>query len=420
MAGGHAKNNDRRDFLKGALALGTNACLAQQATAMQAPAAEPDRRYWLQVMRRVSNPVLMSVGEGKLRATMPVEAVAGLVEERRKSTHLEAFGRLLCGIAPWLESSDIPSGEKALQTQYREWARAGIAHGCDPRSDDYMNFGLTSQSLVDAAFLVLGILRAPTQLWEPLDKPTKANIVKALEATRQVLAGQSNWLLFAAMVEAGLCFMGAWWDAMRVDYALQMHKEWFVGDGTYGDGRNFHWDYYNSFVIQPLMMKILETVPAKSAMWTSWKPVVIERAQRYAAIQERMISPEGTFPAVGRSLTYRFGAFHLLSDVSLRRQLPENVSPEQVRCALTAVMRRMIERPGTFDEAGWLRIGFAGHQPAMGETYISTGSLYLCAAAWLPLGLPATDIFWSGAAKPWTEVKIWNGEDVKADHALAV
>lgn len=83
-------------------------------------------------------------------------------------------------------------------------------------------------------------------------------------------------------------------------------------------------------------------------------------------------------------------------------------------------MRRMIERPGTFDAKGWLTIGFAGHQPSLGEPYISTGSLYLCAAAWLPLGLPSSDLFWSGPAKPWTEARIWNGEDLPADHASSV
>lgn len=350
---------------------------------------------------------------------MPVEAAQGFEEERRKSTHLEAFGRLISGIAPWLESSVENRSEADLQAQYREWARIGIRNGTDPSSPDYMNFGMTSQSLVDTAFLVLGILRAPKQLWEPLDKATRSNLVKALQATRQVLPGQSNWLLFSAMVEAGLCFMGEWWDALRVDYALQMHKEWYAGDGTYGDGSHFHWDYYNSFVIHPMLLQILDTIPPRSAMWDSLKPLALKRAQRYAAIQERMISPEAAFPAIGRSITYRFGAFHLLSDISLRRQLPENISPEQVRCALTAVMRRMIERPDTFDAKGWLTIGFAGHQPHLGETYISTGSLYLCAVAWLPLGLPSSDIFWSGPAKLWTEAKVWAGEDMPADHASA-
>ncbi|WP_035359700.1 DUF2264 domain-containing protein [Edaphobacter aggregans] len=380
-------------------------------------AADGDRAYWIDVVRRVSTPVLEAAGRGQLRAMMPVEAATGLEGERSKSTHLEAFGRLISGLAPWLNATVEQRDEASLQASYREWARAGIRYGTDPTSADYMNFGMTPQSVVDAAFLVLGILRAPEQLWEPLDKATRANLVKALQATRQVLPGQSNWLLFSAMVEAGLCFMGEWWDSMRVDYALQMHKEWFVGDGTYGDGKNFHWDYYNSFVIQPMLLKVLETVPAKSQMWTSLRPVVLERARRYAAIQERMISPEGTFPAIGRSLTYRFGAFHLLSDIGLRRELPDGIAPEQVRCALTAVMLRMIESPGTFDQKGWLTIGFAGHQPRLGETYISTGSLYLCAAAWLPLGLPVTDPFWASPARPWTAVRVWGGEDVMADHA---
>jgi hypothetical protein len=414
-------HSSRREFLKGALALGAASTVPLEASAQNAaPATGGDRAYWIEVMRRVSNPVLEAVGKAQLRATMPVEAGAGLEQERRKSTHLEAFGRLLCGIAPWLESTVGDPTEAALQAHYREWARSGLRYGTDPKSPDYMNFGMTSQSLVDAAFLVLGILRAPKQLWEPLDRTTRANLVKALQETRKVLPNQSNWLLFSAMVETGLCFMGESWDTLRVDYALQMHKEWFVGDGTYGDGSHFHWDYYNSFVIQPMLLEVLDTLPTKSPLWHDLKLVALERAQRYAVIQERLISPEATFPVIGRSITYRFGAFHLLADMALRKQLPERVSPEQVRCALTAVMRRMIERPGTFDAKGWLTIGFAGHQPSLGEPYISTGSLYLCAAAWLPLGLPSSDPFWSGPAKPWTEARIWNGEDLPADHASSV
>ncbi|MCB0106668.1 MAG: DUF2264 domain-containing protein, partial [Caldilineaceae bacterium] len=62
--------------------------------------------------------------------------------------------------------------------------------------------------------------------------------------------------------------------------------------------------------------------------------------------------------------------------------------------------------------------GFCGHQPDIGERYISTGSLYLCVAGLLPLGLPPTDEFWAGEAAPWTAQKIWSGVDVPCDHAL--
>ena len=99
--------------------------------------------------------------------------------------------------------------------------------------------------------------------------------------------------------------------------------------------------------------------------------------------------------------------------------LPKELPPQQVRSALYAVIHRQMEAQGTFDKDGWLRIGLYGHQPGIAETYISTGSLYLCSEAFLVLGLPATDPFWQGADQPWTTLKIWNGENVTTDHALA-
>lgn len=88
-----------------------------------------------------------------------------------------------------------------------------------------------------------------------------------------------------------------------------------------------------------------------------------------------------------------------------------------MRAALTAVIHRTMDAPGTFDANGWLQIGLCGHQSAIGETYISTGSLYLCSVAFLPLGLPASDGFRTNPAQDWTAKKIWSGQDVKADHA---
>ena len=143
-----------------------------------------------------------------------------------------------------------------------------------------------------------------------------------------------------------------------------------------------------------------------------------KRAVRYAAIQERLINPDGTFPIIGRSIAYRAGAFQHLANMALVGQLPEGVSPAQVRSALTAVIRKTTERPDTFDARGWLQIGMYGHQPALGERYISTGSLYLCAEVLLPMGLPATHEFWAAPSADWTSRKVWSGADIPADHAI--
>jgi hypothetical protein len=169
-----------------------------------------------------------------------------------------------------------------------------------------------------------------------------------------------------------------------------------------------------------MMIDILQQLVKRGSKYQKTFDTVLIRAQRYAEIQERLISPEGTFPPIGRSLPYRFGAFQLLAQMSLQHQLPDVVKPAQVRSALSVVIQRMIEAPGVFDSEGWLTIGFCGHQPDIAETYISTGSLYLCSVGLLPLGLSATDPFWADAPQDWTSKKIWSGLDMPADHAINV
>jgi hypothetical protein len=347
---------------------------------------------------------------------MPVEEAAGA--NRAGVTHLEALGRLVAGIAPWLELAADGTEEGRLRARYADLTRRAIDRAVDPASRDFLNFTRGGQPLVDAAFLAQGVLRAPRALKDSLDPGTKRNLIAALESTRAIQPGFNNWLLFSATVEAALAKLGATWDRMRVDYAVRQHDQWYKGDGAYGDGPEFHWDYYNSFVIHPMLLDVLDVFRGEVAVWKDLTARVDRRARRYAGVLERFIAPDGSFPAVGRSLAYRFGALQLLAQMALRRDLPEGVSPAQTRAALTAAIRRSIEAPGTFDADGWLRIGFCGHQPGVGERYISTGSLYLCAVGLLPLGLAPADDFWSAPSQPWTSARAWSGQPFPIDHAL--
>lgn len=376
-----------------------------------------DRKYWVEILERIARPVLSSLSERRLKKVMPVEAK---IDDRDKVTYLEALGRTLVGISPWLETGPRDGAEGILREEYANMARKAIDAATDPDSADFMNFTgkFGNQPAVDAAFLSHAILRAPTELYEKLDNRVKVNLLNAIKSTRECKIGFSNWLLFAAMIETFLCFSGEKWDHMRVDYAIRQHAQWYKGDGAYGDGPNFHWDYYNSFVIQPMLVDVLIFHTKRSKDWEQFLEPAMKNAIRYAEVLERMISPEGTYPPIGRSLAYRFGAFQHLSQMALQKSLPDKVTPSQVRCALTAVIKRIMDAPNTFDEKGWLKIGLCGAQPGLGETYISTGSLYLCSAVLLPLGLLPEDEFWSGEPKSWTAKKVWMGEDLEEDHAL--
>jgi hypothetical protein len=407
---------NRREFLATTGTATTLVSLPRGGQVRESAPGASERETWVRLLQRVADPVLANLAAGTLKARMPVEQAAGAT--RQTVTHLEAIGRLLSGIAPWLELAIDDTPEGRIRARYAELARRALARGVDPASPDFLNFTRERQPLVDAAFLAQGVLRAPRALGDQIDAATRRNLIAALESTRAIVPGYNNWLLFSATVEAGLKKLGATWDRVRVDYALRQHDQWYKGDGAYGDGPEFHWDYYNSFVIHPMLLDVLQACGDDMPEWKDLSARVGQRAIRYAAVQERLIGPDGTYPAIGRSLAYRCGAFHALAQAALRRALPEGVTPAQTRGALSAVIRRTLEAPDTFDADGWLRIGFCGHQPSVGETYISTGSLYLCASAFLPLGLAASDPFWTSPPQAWTAARAWSGQSFPIDHAL--
>jgi len=378
-------------------------------------AGQKERAYLVKSLVRIADPVLTALSKNELKQQMPVEAKTG---DRKNYTYLEAFGRLLAGMAPWLELGPDQTPEGVLRKKYIELARTGLHNATDPNSVDFMNFNKGAQPVVDAAFLAQALLRAPHQLWDPLDTPTKANIIAAFKSSRVITPGYNNWLLFSATIEAALLKFDNYGDRMRMDYAIKQHQLWYKGDGLYGDGADFHWDYYNSFVIQPMLLDVLQTLQNAGIDQKSTHDTALKRARRYAAIQERLISPEGTYPPIGRSLAYRFGAFQLLSKIVLMHALPDAVKPQQVRAALYTLIKRQLEAPGTFDDKGWLQVGLYGHQLDIGEAYISTGSLYLCSEAFLILGLPPSDEFWQKADEDWTAKKVWKGTDIETDHAI--
>lgn len=417
---------NRRNFIKAVPLAGMAGAVRTDSTwwpvggAVQHPVNAQDRAYWVGLLTRIVTPVLLHLSKGQLKQFMPKEVAPHYNKPVEKVTYLEAFARTVAGVAPWLElgADNTPEGkERGRLVQY---ARAATAQAVDTASPDYMNFTgkHDGQPLVDGAFLAHAFLRAPKQLWEPLPQNVKQQVITAFKSLREIKPGYNNWLLFAAIIEAALLQFGDAWDPMRVDYALKKHEEWYKGDGLYGDGPHFHFDYYNAFVIHPMLADILKVLVSQGKASQKDYDRELKRMQRYGVILERMISPEGTFPVVGRSMTYRNAAFQPLVQLALEERLPEELSPAQVRCALTGVMKNIFEAPGTFDKEGWLQLGFCGHQPEIADVYTSTGSLYLCTTGFLALGLPPGHLFWTAEPQDWTAKKVWKGRPVGKDHAI--
>lgn len=376
---------------------------------------ENKRKQWIDAMCKIVTPVLDMLEQGKLKQSLPLT----FHEERKAFAPLEAFGRSMLGLAPWLEADSeiLDEEERTRQAVYRAKAVRCIEMATNPESPDFMLFDEGGQPLVDAAFLAHALVRAPKALAAALPEETRKHLADALRSTRKIPAYNSNWLFFSAMVEAGLYVIGEPYDIMRVIYPMRVFQQWYKGDGVYGDGAMFHWDYYNSFVIQPMYVDLVRLFENEHDEIRQMKSVVLKRAARYASELERMIGPEGSYPIIGRSICYRFGAFQMLSQAALEHMLEPHISPASVRCGLSAVIARVMSSPDLFDKNGWLRPGVFGYQPELAEEYINIGSLYLCSAVFLPLGLAPQDAFWSAPDEEWSAKKVWAGGHIVIDHA---
>lgn len=381
-------------------------------------AAEPknDRQVWAEMCYKIARPVLENMSKGELQKNMQLEYSPTWDGRDKRVAYLETFGRLMAGITPWLALPEDNTEEGKMRKQLHEWALLSYKNAVDPESPDYLLWkNCPSQTLVDAAYLVESFLRAPEATWQKLDKVTQQRYIECFKGLRVLRPAYNNWLLFRTMVEAFLLSVGEEADAFVLSVGPNKINEWYLSDGFYSDGPEFAFDYYNSFVMHPMYVEVLETLEANKFWSNVSSKLAVKRMQRFNTILERLISPEGTFPPVGRSITYRMGVFQTMALAAWKYGMPENISNGQVRAALTKVMQNMFAVEGNFNEKGFLALGFAGHQPDLANYYTNNGSLYMTSLVYLPLGLPADHPFWTDPAEPWTSQKAWTGKDFPID-----
>lgn len=408
-------------------------CATITATAKKKVQPISDREYWCQEAYKMAQPVLENMAKGELQKNMQTEFSPSFDGRNRKVVYMETFGRLMAGIAPWLALPDDETAEGLQRKQLRQWALASYKNAVDPESPDYLCWGVAGQNLVDAAYIAESFVRAYDALWVPLDQVTKDRYLHEFKRMRNIEPPYTNWLLFSSIIES---FMAKAtdrkdYDDFRVMMTIRKMEEWYVGDGWFSDGPEFAFNYYGSYVFHPMYLETLQNmIDAKANTRLEYKKYYerqLKRTQKYSIVLERFISPEGTFPVVGRSIPYRMAALQPLAMMAWKQTLPKELTNGQVRSALTAVMHRMYDqqqqsakgeaRPDkNYNEGGFLTIGFCGHQPDVADWYTNNGSLYMTSLSFMPLGLPADHPFWTSEAEPWTQVKAWNGQSFPKDH----
>ena len=379
-----------------------------------------DREYWCSLAYKMAQPVLENMSKGELQKNMQLEVSPSWDGRNKKVAYMECFGRLMAGISPWLALPDDGSQEGIERRKLRGWALDSYKNAVDPNSPDCLLWEGEGQVMVDAAYIAESFLRAYNALWVPLDSTTKQRYLECFRKVRRIDPPYTNWLLFSSTIESFMAKAGGQYDTFRINMACRKMEEWYVGDGWYSDGPHFAFDYYSSYVFHPMYLETLQAmIDARANTRIDYQKYwnrELRRCQKFAVVLERFISPEGTFPVIGRSTPYRLAALQPLALMAWYKKLPENLSNGQVRAALTQVMHRMFDTQNNFNNGGYLTIGFCGSQPGTADWYTDNGSLYMTSLCFMPLGLPANDAFWTDAPQPWTQVKAWGGKPFPKDH----
>ncbi|NGZ86628.1 DUF2264 domain-containing protein [Duganella aceris] len=420
---------ERRNFIQAMVAgsaaggmLAAQGAAAATAAAKTGPAGN-GRAELAALAQKMSEPVLVNMAAGTLKKNFALEVSPTWDGRDKNVAYLECFGRLIAGIAPWLALADDGTPEGATRKRLHQLALQSYTNSVDPASPDYLQWKAPGQTLVDSAYYTNALMRAPKALWEPLDARTKQRIIAEIKSLRRIEPPYINWMLFAAMNEAWLMSIGEEFDPLRMNVAIRKLNEWYVGDGWYKDGDAFHFDYYNAFVMHPMLVEILDVLDERKGEFWKGKPSelraqAVKRMQRYGEHLERFIGTDGTFAPIGRSLTYRTAAFQPLALLALRKQLPASLPEGQVRAALQAVHRAVWTEPSNFTKDGYLTIGFVGHHPELGDWYSNNGSMYIASASLLPLGLAPTDSYWTAPAQDWTQKKAFAGAKFPKDYPV--
>jgi hypothetical protein len=297
------------------------------------------------------------------------------------AAELEGFARPLWGLVP------LSAGGGT----FTDWElyRNGLANGTNPNHAEYWGSPASrDQRLVEMAAIGLALLMVPEHVWEPLPEQSRQQAVDWLGTINTLDVVDSNWLWFRVLVNMGLANVGANYDQVAMEKALDRLNDFYLGDGWYSDGKTSQRDYYIPFAMHyyGLIYAKFASVsdPQRAARFR-------QRATKFAQDFIHWFAADGAALPFGRSLTYRFaqGAFWgalAFADV-------EAFSWGVIKGLALRHLRWWSRQP-IFSPDGLLTIGYAYPNLNIGEQYNSPGSPYWAMKFFLPLALPDSHLFW--------------------------
>jgi hypothetical protein len=312
---------------------------------------------------------------------------------------IESFARIASAWGVWLRN---PANPATLKFQDHEinvesLLRQALLDGTDPSNPStyWGDIGHMDQRIVESADIAVAIWMSRERVFHKMTAAEQEQIIAWLAQVDGKGTYTDNWILFTAMAQAVRLHLGFPAPIDDLDNRLMQIGEFYRGDGWYVDGPTDEFELYNAWMFGWHYL-----------LWT-WidghrrpdhRRQVLERGRSFINGFVHFFGANGSYPAWGRSIVYRFAALAPFAVGHFLKIAPDD--PGLLRRVSSGCIRYFYDH-GLFDPEGhFVRQGYHSDFPSAGEAYISPGSPYWCCHGLFALTFDSHDPFWTAAESP--------------------
>ena len=312
---------------------------------------------------------------------------------------IESFARISSAWGAWLRN---PTNSAVLRFQGHEidleaLLRQALLDGTDP-SNPYTywgDIGHMDQRIVESADIAVALWMSRERVFHKMTPAEQEQIMTWLAQVDGKGTYTDNWILFTAMVQVVRLHLGFPSPEDDLDFRLMQIDEFYRGDGWYVDGPTDEFELYNAWMFGWHYL-LWTWIDGERHPHRCQK--VLARGRSFIEGFLHFFGTNGSYPAWGRSIVYRFAALAPFAIGHFLNIAPDN--PGLLRRVSTGCIRYFYDH-GLFDpEAHYLRQGYHGDFPPAGEAYISPGSPYWCCHGLFALTFDNDDPFWTAIESP--------------------
>ncbi len=312
---------------------------------------------------------------------------------------IESFARIASAWGAWLRNQANPAVIKfeGHEIDLEEIIRHALLDGTNPSNPHtyWGNIGHMDQRIVESADISLAIWMSRERVFHKMTADEQEQIMAWLAQVDGKGTYTDNWILFTAMVQAVRLHLGFPSPEDDLDNRLMQIGEFYRGDGWYVDGPTDEFELYNAWMFGWNYL-----------LWT-WidgdrrpdhRQLVLERGRSFIDGFLHFFGANGSYPAWGRSVVYRFAAVAPFAVGHFLNIAPRD--PGLLRRVSSGCIRYFYDHGFLDLDEHFVRQGYHSDFPAGGEAYISPGSPYWCCHGLFGLTLDREDPFWTAVESP--------------------